>query len=56
MPRHNNKVRNWLISDVKIATIRSELLHMRQNMISTTDTEASYSQIIAILNSVQGVD
>ena len=49
-------VRKWLISDTKIAVIRSELMHMRQNMISTTDTETSYSTIVDILNNVQGVD
>ena len=55
MPR-KNRINNYLISDTKIAAIRSELIHIKNNMISTTDTEASYSVIVDILNSVQGVE
>lgn len=38
-------IRSRLITDVQIAVIQRELKHMKQNMISTPDTEASYDKI-----------
>ena len=56
MAGRQTKVRTFLISETSIAVIRAELMHIHRNMISTTDTEASYSVIVDILNSVQGVE
>jgi len=46
--------RQHLISDTQIALIRSELMYMKQNCISTPDTEANYTNIVNVLISVTG--
>jgi hypothetical protein len=56
MTSRKTKVRTFLISETSIAVIRAELLHMHQNMISTTDTEASYAKIVDTLNGMTGVN
>jgi hypothetical protein len=46
--------RQYPISDTQIALIRSELQHMKQNCISTPDTEASYKKIVNTLTEIAG--
>jgi hypothetical protein len=46
--------RHYPISDTQIALIRSELQHIKPNIISTPDTEASYNKIIKTLAEIAG--
>lgn len=56
MACRQTKVRTFLISETSIAVIRAELMHIHQNMISTVDTEASYTKIVDTLNGMTGVN
>lgn len=47
--------RHYLISRTSIDSIRSELNHLKQSLISTPDSEASYQNIIDILDRLRGV-
>ncbi len=49
-----NSHRQYLISDVSIVTIKSELDNIRRNAISTPDTEASFRNIAGILDRLKG--
>jgi hypothetical protein len=46
--------RQYLISEIAIGLIRSELEHIRHNAISTPDTEASFKNIVDILDRLKG--
>lgn len=52
--RRDRMKRQYPISDTQIALIRSELQHMKQNCISTPDTEANYNNIVNVLIEVAG--
>ena len=42
-------IRKRIISDTEVDVIRYELQHIKQNMISTPDGEASYAKILETL-------
>ena len=46
--------RHYLISRTSIDNIRNELKHMKPNLISTPDSEASYKNINDILDRLKG--
>jgi hypothetical protein len=46
-------IRQYLISETSITLIKYELQHMRQNMISTPDSEASYNKILDTLDKLR---
>ena len=46
--------RQYLISEVSVRLIRSELEHIRWNVISTPDTEASFKNIAEVLDRLNG--
>ena len=54
MAKSNKPVKMFLISEVSVAVIRAELIHMEQNMIHTRDTVASYQKIVDTLNRTTG--
>jgi hypothetical protein len=46
--------RQYLISEISIGLIKSELEHIRRNAISTPDTEASFKNIAEVLDQLKG--
>jgi hypothetical protein len=47
-------IRHYLISENGVNLIRGELEHLKQNCISTPDTEASYHKIVHTLDKLRG--
>ena len=53
MKQATHWIRQYLISETSITLIKFELQHMKQNMISTPDTEASYAKIMDTLDQLR---
>ena len=46
--------RQYLISDTQVRIIQKELIRLKQDCISTPDTEAGYKQIMGMLDNLKG--